>query len=355
MSTLKVDAIKDRSDGNTATINGQTPTASNMMGRNIIINGAMQVAQRGTSTSSVSSGSSNFPVDRTRVQLSNGGTWTISQSSTVPSGKGFSNSIKLDCTTADSSLGASDYLMLQQIVEGQNVQQFAWGSSDANSLTVSFWIRSNKTGTYSLEIQHQNSSNAFYHTSKTFTISVADTWEHKTVTYAGNTAQNIINTNAAGIYVTFWLASGTTYSGGTFSDGTWNQTSGTRVSSSNVNLADNTSNELYLTGLQVELGAVASPFEFESYSTTLAKCERYYQNYVTNKLYFNGTNEPSSEVGNSRILPTQMRTLPTIGNKSSSHGSVGAYSANAQSIRYLTVSSHGSGGFNIGLDLDAEI
>jgi hypothetical protein len=246
------------------------------MGRNIIINGAMQVAQRGTSTASVSSGSSNFPVDRTRLQLSNGGTWTISQSTTVPSGKGFSNSIKLDCTTSDSSLGAGDYLMLQQIVEGQNVQQFAWGSSDANSLTVSFWIRSNKTGTYSLEIQHQNSSSAFYHTSKTFTISVADTWEFKTVTYAGNTAQNIINTRDAGIYVTFWLGAGTTYNSGTFADGTWNQTSGTRVSSSNVNLADSTSNELYLTGLQAELGAVASPFEFESYHTTLARCQRYH-------------------------------------------------------------------------------
>lgn len=286
--------------------------------RNIIINGAFQVAQRGTSTASISSGN-NFVLDRTRFQLSNGGTWTMSQSTTVPSGQGFSNSLKLDCTTADTSLGSGDYLLIQQLIEGQDVQQFAFGTSDAKSVTVSFWIRSNKTGTYTLEVQQQNSSSGFYQNAKTFTISSANTWEKKEITFVGNTSQNIINSNAVGFYVSIWLGTGTSRTSGTFTNGTWHNTTANRISSSNVNLADSTDNELYLTGLQLEVGSQATPFEHRSFGEELALCQRYCQTLMNygagdadgNRLYnadYNGGNNMSFV----RMGHTRMRQKPSV-------------------------------------------
>jgi len=260
---------------------GEVLTNSQIGGRrNIIINGSAIVSQRSTSTASLSSGN-NFVLDRTRFQLTNGGTWTMSQSTTVPTGQGFSHSLKLDCTTADTSLGSTDYLLVQQLIEGQDVQQFAFGTSDAKSVTVSFWIRSNKTGTYTLEVQQQNSSNGFYQNAKTFTISSANTWEKKEITFVGNTSQNIINSNAVGFYVTIWLGTGTSRTSGTFTNGTWHNTTANRISSSNVNLADSTDNELYLTGLQMEVGEQATPFEHRSFGEELALCQRYFQYHVS--------------------------------------------------------------------------
>ena len=288
---------------------GEVLTNSQIGGRrNIVINGAMQVAQRGTSTASISSGN-NFVLDRTRFQLSNGGTWTMSQSTTVPTGQGFSHSLKLDCTTADTSLGSSDYLVVQQVIEGQDVQQFAFGTSDAKSVTVSFWIRSNKTGTYTLEVQQQNSSSGFYQNAKTFTISSANTWEKKEITFVGNTSQNIINSNAVGFFVSIWLGTGTSRTSGTFTNGTWHNTTANRVSSSNVNLADSTDNELYLTGLQLEVGQ-ATPFEHLSYGETLALCQRYYS--INNQRGVDGYTTTSVNIISNMSYTVTMRVTPTV-------------------------------------------
>lgn len=282
--------------------------------RNLIINGAMQVAQRGTSTASISSGN-NFVLDRFRLQLTNGGTWTMSQSTTVPSGQGFSKSLKLDCTTADTSFGGDDLLQLQHLIEGQNLQHLAYGTSDAKTVTVSFWIRSNKTGTYTVEVMHQTSSNTYPFTSKTFTISSANTWEKKTLSFAGDTSADIINSNAVGYYLNIWLGAGSLRTSGTFSNGTWNSTKANRVSSSNVNLADSTSNELYLTGVQLEAGDTATEFQHESYGETLSKCQRYFiswPNTATNDRYY-GTRYST---GNGFVFlhcPVTMRAIPTVG------------------------------------------
>lgn len=282
-------------------------------GSNLIINGAMQVAQRGTSTASISSGNT-FVLDRFRLQLVNGGTWTMSQSTTVPSGQGFSNSLKLDCTTADTSLGGDDLLQLQTLLEGQNLQHLAYGTSDAKTVTVSFWIRSNKTGTYTVELMHQTSSNTYPYTSKTFTISSADTWEKKEISYAGNTSSDIINSNAVGYYVNIWFGAGSLRTSGTLSNGTWNSTKANRVSSSNVNLADSTSNELYLTGVQLEIGSSETPFQHEDYATTLRKCQRYYQElYQGAEQYWVSTQYNSSNHWATCEFP-EMRAAPTATN-----------------------------------------
>lgn len=275
--------------------------------RNLIINGAMQVAQRGTSTASISSGN-NFVLDRFRLQLTNGGTWTMSQSTTVPSGQGFSNSLKLDCTTADTSLGGDDLLQIQTLLESQNFQHLAYGTSDAKTVTVSFWIRSNKTGTYTVELMHQTSSNTYPFTSKTFTISSADTWEKKEISYAGDTSADIINSNAVGYYVNIWLGAGSLRTSGTLSNGTWNLTKANRVSSSNVNLADSTSNELYLTGVQLEVGEQATPFEHRSFGDELARCQRYF--YTTGADYGHGVFNANT-YGHASF-PVTMRADPSI-------------------------------------------
>ena len=309
--------------------------------RNLIINGAMQVAQRGTSTASISSGST-FVLDRTRFSVTNGGTWTMSQSTTVPSGEGFSHSLKLDCTAADTSLGSTDFLLLQQLIEGQNVQHLAFGTSGAKSVVVSFWIRSNKTGTYTLEVQQQDSSNSFYQNAKAFTISSADTWEKKEITFVGNTSNNIINSNAVGFYATIWLGTGSSRSSGTFTDGTWHSTTANRIHSSQVNLADSTDNELYLTGLQLELGEQATPFEHRSFADELHRCKRYFQksfNYDTAPenggasgisynggiLGYCGSNNNGALSGFHRFDP-EMRATPSITTYGNSSGHWGRLS-----------------------------
>lgn len=240
--------------------------------KNLIINGSMTVSQRGDTTGQTGFG--YFGPDRYQSAISSAGTWSISQSTTVPSGQGFANSLKLDCTTADGSLAAGDLFILRQPVEARNLQHLKYGTSSAEKLTISFWVRSNKTGTYWFELYH---GDAAYHIAKTYTISVANAWQHKTITFDGYTPTSINNDNGVGLYVNWWLAAGSTYSGGSATSGSWHNTAANRVVGQ-VNLADSTSNNLYLTGVQLEIGEVASPdFEHEDFGTTLRKCKRYYE------------------------------------------------------------------------------
>tara|TARA_R110000787_G_scaffold6911_2_gene24070 strand:- start:805 stop:1920 length:1116 start_codon:yes stop_codon:yes gene_type:complete len=241
--------------------------------RNTIINGAMQVQQRGTVTGIT--GTAYGSCDRFKLQMTNAGTWTASQDASAPSG--FTTSNKLDCTTADASLAAADFMFYAQHVEAQNLQNLKWGTSNAESLTLSFWVKSNKTGVYSTEIQHGDMGSGNYWNNNTYTISSANTWEYKTIPITGETSTAINNDNGIGLYVRWWLASGTDYSSGTQAANTWQGTAANRVKNNQVNLADNTSNDWLITGVQVEIGDVATPFEHEDIGTTLAKCQRYYQ------------------------------------------------------------------------------
>jgi len=246
--------------------------------RNLIINGDMRVAQRATSTSSVTD-SGYHTVDRWETAASSAGTWTISQSTTVPSGEGFAYSQKFDCTTADSSLDASNLLIFRQKIEGINVQHLKYGTSSAKKLTLSFWVRSAKTGTYIVEFFNDNSSENKTQ-SQSYTINSANTWEKKTITIDGDTAHSIENTTNAELLVYFWLAAGSTYSGGGSLNTSWSaiDTVGNTVRAvGQVNLADSTSNDWYITGVQLEVSDQATPFEHLSYGEELAMCQRYYQ------------------------------------------------------------------------------
>jgi hypothetical protein len=277
--------------------------------RNLVINGAMQVAQRATSVSSVTSGGYKT-CDRWNVFGSSFGTYTVSQSSTSPDG--FANSLKLDCTAADTSPAAGDHFGVQMKFEGQDLQQLQKGTSSAKSVTVSFFVRSNKTGTYTLELDDRDNTRSF---SKTYTISSADTWEYKTVTFAGDTTGALDDDNANSFQLSWWLMAGSTFTSGTFTTGWEARTNANRVSSSNVNLSDSTSNEWYITGVQMELGEQATPFEHRSFGEELALCQRYFYRWLSTDTYTEAWTGGvvTSSVGRGTFhLPTVMRSTPAL-------------------------------------------
>jgi hypothetical protein len=243
--------------------------------RNIIINGDMSIAQRGTSTSSITS-SGYHTADRYTTSVNSAGTWTQSQSTTVPTGQGFASSLKMDCTTANGSLSSSSNLIIQQKIEGQNLQYIKKGTSSAESLTLSFWVRSNKTGTYIAELFDEDNTRQY---SQSYTISSADTWEKKTLTYAGDTTGTLGNDNAQSMRVNFWLSAGSDFTSGSLGT-SWSANSNGIRAVGQVNLADSTSNEWYVTGVQLEVGSAASDFEFLPVDVNLQRCQRYFQMYV---------------------------------------------------------------------------
>jgi hypothetical protein len=248
-------------------------TSTNQPGfRNIIINGDQSIAQRSTSVSGIT-GTSYNTVDRFNTSMGTAGTWTQSQSTTVPSGQGFAKSLKMDCTTANGSLSAGSSLAIQQPIEGQNLQYLKKGTSSAESLTVSFWVRSNKTGTYIVELYDGDNARQ---ASQSYTISSADTWEKKTLTYAGDTTGAFDNDNGNSLSLNFWLVAGTNFTSGTLQTSFTSNTNANRAVGQ-VNLADSTSNEWYVTGIQLEAGDVASDFEFLPFDVNLQRCQRYFQ------------------------------------------------------------------------------
>ena len=279
MSEIKVNSIKGVGASTAAiTIDNSSGACTanitnNLSNRRLNINGAFQVMQRGTQ-SSVTTG--KYGVDRWKFEVYNCGTWTLSQDTDVPSGKGFSKSYKIQCTTADASPAATDYLETRYRFEGLDLQMLQWGTSDAKPLTVSFWIKCKKTGTFNLNLLANGAANKSL--GKVITISAADTWEYKSVTFSGDTAQAIISDSAARLTLIFWLDAGSTYKGGTSPTSAWETlTSANRAASTTIALADNTANYVNLCGVQIEAGSVATEFEHKSYGQELALAQRYYE------------------------------------------------------------------------------
>jgi hypothetical protein len=240
--------------------------------RNIIVNGAMQISQRGTSFTTVANGT--YTLDRFNYRKSNDGNVTVTQDSSGPDG--FSNSLKVDVTTADSSLSASQLAILEYNVEAQDLQRLAFGTSGAKNFTLSFYVKSNKTGTYAVNIsQNDNSSKQ---ATLNYTIDAADTWERKSLTFTGDTSGVINDDNGIGFLMYWWLAVGTTYtSGGSTSAAFQTYSNANAAAGHAVNLLDDTSNEWLITGIQLEVGSEATPFEHRSFGDELARCQRYFE------------------------------------------------------------------------------
>jgi hypothetical protein len=250
----------------------------------MIINGGMQVWQRATGTTTVVNGTYHT-ADRYKFWTSSDGAWTSEKhemSLAELNTTGHAKALKMDVTTADASLSTTQHAYVAQRVEAQNCQHLQWGTSNAKTVTISFWVKSNLTGTYSFAIQKPDTT--MYMINREYTINTADTWEYKTITItptAGSTslitsAAGIINNdNGMGLNLAWGLAWGTNYQGTT---NTW-AADARYASPSQVNWLNSTSNNFYLTGAQLELGSNATPFEHRSYGDELARCERYFQTY----------------------------------------------------------------------------
>ena len=277
--------------------------------RNLIINGAMQVAQRGTSSTGVTS-NGYYTCDRFKNYISGLGTWSISQSTDAPDG--FASSLKLDCTTADASPASSDYLQVGHFIEGQDLQQLQFGSSGAKSLTLSFWVKSNKTGTGRVHFAQPDAS--YRSIGGSYTISAANTWEQKTITIVGDTSGTINNDNGIGLEIIWWLDSGSNYNSGAMPTAWEADSAADRNASGTLALGDSTANEWYITGVQLEVGNVATPFEHRSYGEELALCQRYYvkiTSSASNDSFGMGVNEDTTRCFTHHAFPVPMRTDPT--------------------------------------------
>ena len=303
---------------------------------NLIINGDMAVSQRGTSETGITSTQYANAPDRWNFQVSSLGTWTASQSTTAPDGFGYS--YKLKCTTADASPSASDFLALQQRIEGQNLQVLDSGSANAKKFTFSFWVRSSKTGTYNCEITHIDGS---VFNSIQYTIDTADTWERKTLTFDGYQTTAIANDNSEGFRATWWLGAGTTYTSGTHNSNTWHSTAANRAVGQ-VNLADSTSNDWYVTGVSLVVGDTAPvTHPYESYAENLQRCLRYFYNVVnhTGAQPFVNTAAYSANIVYGTIdFPVEMRAAPSY-----SVSAVGDFSARHSTSNDITLVSNHSG------------
>lgn len=238
--------------------------------RNVIINGAMQIAQRGTSTASITS-SGYYTADRW-VTFSDLGTWTQSVENDAPTGSGFRKSLKMLCTTANASPSTGLQCNMRQRLEGQNLQHFRKGTSSALSMTISFWVKSNVTGTFIVALEDTDNTR---YIASTYTVNASATWEKKTVTFSGDTTGAFDNNNESSLHLIFWLGAGTSFTSGTLHT-IWASRVNANSAVGQVNVAAATNNYWQITGVQLEAGAVATPFEFEDYGTTLAKCQRYF-------------------------------------------------------------------------------
>jgi len=238
--------------------------------RNMIINGDMRVSQRGTSWAAIAN--ATYTLDHWELYNNGIGAYTVTQDSTGPTG--FANSFKIDCTTADASPTGSDYLLLYQRFEGQDLQLLKKGTASAESVTLSFWVKSNKTGNGQVNLQDMDNTRMI---GNTYTISSADTWEQKTITFAGDTTGAFNDDNGESLKIEWWFDSGSSYASGS-TPTSWEAAASTdRNAGGTLALADSTSNYINITGVQLEVGTAATDFEYRSYGEELALCQRYYQ------------------------------------------------------------------------------
>ena len=278
--------------------------------KNLIINGAMQVAQRGTSLTGQGA-SSIFLLDRFRMNTNgaSAGRYTITQTADGPSG--LANCLKLDVTTADTSIAAGERLFIEHPFEGQNLQSIAKGTSDAQSLTLSFYVKGNAAATYVAGF-YDNDNNR--QVSKQFAVTTS--WNRITLTFPPDTAGVLGDDNALSMQLRFYLHAGSNYTSGTISE-TWIAADGTKsVGSGTTSIFDSTNRTFFITGVQLEIGETATPFEHEDIGTTLEKCQRYYVKLLSDTAYDTygpGIAYVTTQFYATLRTPTRLRGNPTIG------------------------------------------
>jgi len=280
--------------------------------RNLVINGGMQVAQRGNFTITTSGSAEYGGPDRFFM-------WTytsteqvvadISQATDVPSGQGFGYSYKVDVTTAESAVAAGEALLINQYIEAQNVQQLEYGTSSAKDVTVSFWIKSTKTGTYCFSLNQPDANRVYV---KEYTVDASDTWEKKIITIPGDASGTINNDNGRGLWLQWVLMAGSDRQG---TANNWRGDPFDLATSNQVNAVDNASNNIYLTGVQLEVGDTATDFEHRSYGDELARCQRYFYSVTAgadNTSVAVGAYYTATAVYATVFFPVTMRNNPSL-------------------------------------------
>ena len=282
-----------------------TGIASPLNNRNILINGAMRIRQRGD----VANAGNEYGGPDRWFFWKNDGAFNISQTDTVPAGQGFKNSYKIDCTSVSGTSGAN-YVGILQKLEGVDVQRLKYGSSNAESLTLSFWIRSTKTGTYIATLENKDQTK---HISKSYTVSASNTWEKKTITFPGDTAAGFDNDTGESLKLILWVFAGSSYTSGTLAT-SWASVVDANSAVGQVNAGDNTSNDIYFTGIQLEPGTTATEFEHRSYHDELNRCLRYYWNVAKGNdvAFVSGYAHSSSYLNWLHRFPVPMRATPSL-------------------------------------------
>jgi hypothetical protein len=335
----------------TGSINGLTPQASNMQPHNLIINGAMNIWQRGETFSAGTS--ALYTCDRFKTNTGSAFNYdaTITKSTDVPSGSGFQYSAKIDVDTTQTPTAIQNG-GFGTALEKQDVMQLAYGTSNAKTVTVSFWVKSNKTGIYSLQFQQNAQGGTGYNYIAEYTISSSGVWEYKTITIAGNTLQTFdgASGNYDALKVLFWHAVGSDDYG---TVGSWFASTSFLASANQVNLFDSVNNYWQITGVQLEAGSTASSFAHENVGDTLRKCQRYYQ-LITAET---SDAQTRPDRGLAVTLIPEMRTGPSVvrtGNAISSQ-SDGTVATNISPNNLVFVK--GSTGYGVGgrFKLDAEL
>ena len=296
--------------------------------RNLIINGAMKVAQRGTSFAGLADGSTKYTLDRWEYNEAGApsSVFTITQDTDAPDG--FASSLKWDCTTADAALASADVIIMNTRIEGQDLQQLNYGSAAAQEATMSFWVKSNKTGTYVVWLYQPDDARS---NQVQYTIDVADTWEKKTVGISADTTGIINNDSGSGLLVRFILGSGTNFTSGTAPTAWEADTTANRYVGQTVNLADNTANYFNITGVQLEVGDASTPFEHRSYGQELALCQRYYYSTDTNR---RATAARTDRMQVQIDFPVTMRAIPSVTETSGSSFSPESIGIDAVQFEY---------------------
>lgn len=290
---------------------GSSAEAGTVTGDSLVINGDMAVAQRGTSSTGLGASEGYYTVDR--FQLGVGGTatagrLTMSQDSDAPIG--FGSCIKLACTTADTSIAADENLRLITVLEGQNLQAFKKGTANAESMTLSFYVKGNSSATYVIELYDTDNAR---HICSTF--SVTTSWQRVEITFDGDTTGEFGNDNGGSLRLHFWLHAGSNYNSGTLATSWAANTNANRAVGAD-SFYDSTSRTFQITGLKLEVGSTATPFKHESYADNLAKCQRYFQRF-THSTSSNGLANGTSYTNLAHYFvfhhPVRMRTRASIG------------------------------------------
>ena len=311
MSTLKVNTIRHTgasSDAVTLASDGSctVKATNNLSNRNVLINGEMQINQRGNAAATGSA--AYLSADRWKTQNGSGAQWEVSRSTDSPDG--FAYSTKWDCSTADTSIGAGDYMYITQDLEGQDVQRFHKGKSTAKKFALQFWIKSTITGTYIVNLFDSDNNRQI---AKAYTISSANTWEKKTMVFDADTTGAFDADNAKSLRVTFWLMAGSNYTSGTLST-TWAAETSANKAVGQVNAVSSTSNNVFITGIQLEVDT-CTEFEHRSYGDELRRCQRYFFAIKGNQYDYAGINGYANSDNTVRFniqFPVPMRSFPSF-------------------------------------------